>query len=201
MVTGKESPLKTNSGLLLVPEDTTTLVPVALSVPVLLLVVPTVTLPKFSVDGETDNDPAALPLPASEMLIVGLVETTEMAPLALPALRGANTELKVTLWPAVNVRGAVTPCWLNPVPVVVTFEMVTLLVPVLVSVSGNVSLFPTCTLPKLRLDGTATRPPAVMPVPDNGTVSVASDALLVMVRSPLTGPVELGAKVMEKEVL
>jgi hypothetical protein len=120
MVTGKESPLKTNSGLLLVPEDTTTLVPVALSVPVVLLVVPTVTLPKFSVEGEPDNEPAALALPESEMFMVGLVETTEMAPLALPALRGAKTELKVTLWPAIKVKGAVRPCWLNPVPVVVT---------------------------------------------------------------------------------
>jgi hypothetical protein len=79
--------------------------------------------------------------------------------------------------------------------------MVTLEPPELVSVSDRVALFPTCTLPKLRLDGLPVRLPAVMPVPDSGTVRFPFDPLLIMVRFPLLVPVELGVKVMVKEVL
>lgn len=145
IVTGKESPLKANSELVLVPDDTVTLVPDALSVPVWLFVVPTETIPKFNVVGETDKDPAGVPLPESGMVIVEGVafETTEMLPLALPALVGVKIVLNVTLWPAVSVKGAFKPCSLKPVPVVLACEMVTLELPELVSVSDRVALLPT----------------------------------------------------------
>jgi len=52
-VKGNESPLKANSEVPTLADETVTLEPVALSVAVILLVVPTTTLPKFKVPGLT----------------------------------------------------------------------------------------------------------------------------------------------------
>ena len=54
-VKGNESPLKANSEVPTLADETVTLEPVALSVAVKLLVVPTITLPKFKVPGLTAN--------------------------------------------------------------------------------------------------------------------------------------------------
>jgi hypothetical protein len=63
------------------------------------LLVPTVTLPKSTDVGVTDNWPCAIPEPASDIVIVELeaLELTEMLALALPADCGANVAVKVTL--------------------------------------------------------------------------------------------------------
>jgi hypothetical protein len=120
-VRGNESPLNTNSELVLVPDDTTTFPPVAVSVPGRLLLVPTVTFPNARVNGETAREPAAVPFPDSGILRVEgfALETTETLPLALPVVVGVKISLKVTLWPAVRVKGTVRPCWRKPVPLVV----------------------------------------------------------------------------------
>ncbi len=55
MVNGNESPLRANSEMLGVPEKTVTLEPLALRVAVMLLLVPTTTLPKSKVAGLTPN--------------------------------------------------------------------------------------------------------------------------------------------------
>ena len=55
IVSGKIIPLRENSGLFKLAEDTVTLAPVALSFPAREVLVPTVTLPKFAELGETDN--------------------------------------------------------------------------------------------------------------------------------------------------
>ena len=52
---GKDIPLKVNSELLEVAEETVTLAPAALSVPVKLLPCPTATPPKFRVVAATVN--------------------------------------------------------------------------------------------------------------------------------------------------
>ena len=52
-VKGNESPLKVNSEVPTMAEETATLEPVALSVAVILSVVPATTLPKFKVPGLT----------------------------------------------------------------------------------------------------------------------------------------------------
>ena len=62
----------------------------------------------------------------------------------------------------------------------------------LVTVSDKDCLFPTVTVPKLRLVGLAPRVPGVTPVPDNGMVRVGFEALDVMVRLPLAPPADDG---------
>ena len=62
----------------------------------------------------------------------------------------------------------------------------------LVTVSDKDCLFPTVTVPKLRLVGLAPRVPGVTPVPDNGMVRVGFEALDVMVRLPLAVPEDVG---------
>ena len=116
---GNEIPLRVNSEVLGVAEATVTLEPVALSVALKLLVWPTMTLPKSKVPGLTLNWPAAMTLPASEMVRVELeaLETTEMLPLVLPAETGARTMPKVKLCPAIKVSGRFNPVMLNAEPV------------------------------------------------------------------------------------
>ena len=77
-----------------------------------------------------------------------------------------------------------------------TCEMVTLEPPELVSVSCRLCEFPTCTLPKLKLDGVATRDPGAVPDPESGTVSVGLEASLVIDKLPLFDPLDWGENVM-----
>ena len=62
-------------------------------------------------------------------------------------------------------------------------------------------MHPTVTLPKVRLVGLDPSAPAVTAVPDSGIVSVGFDAVEVIVRFPLTGPVEVGANETAKLAL
>lgn len=119
IVKGNEIPLRTNSDVPVEPEDMVTLAPVALRLPVRFLATPTFTLPKLKVAGETVNCPAAVPVPESEIVRLGLeaLETTEMLPVTAPADWGANIALNVMLCPAVKVCGKPRPGTLNPVPV------------------------------------------------------------------------------------
>ena len=57
-----------------------------------------------------------------------------------------------------RVIGTFRPLMLNPVPVIVTWETATFPFPELVRVSVAVLLLPTCTVPKLSLDGSAATP-------------------------------------------
>jgi len=66
---------------------------------------------------------------------------------------------------------------------------VTLVPPVLVTVSERDCLFPTVTLPKLTLAGLAETVPAETPVPDNGRLSVELEASDVRVTVPFPFPV------------
>jgi hypothetical protein len=114
MLNGKESPLKTNSEVPVLAEEMVTLEPVALSVPVMLLLCPTTTLPKLSVAGLMVNWPAAVPVPDSRIARLGFeaFETTEMLPLALPAEVGAKEAPKVKLCPGMRVIGKLSPLML-----------------------------------------------------------------------------------------
>jgi hypothetical protein len=79
--------------------------------------------------------------------------------------------------------------------------MVTLVPPVLVTVSDRDWLFPTVTLPKLRLVGFAPSAPAATPVPDKGIVRVGFDAFEVTVTLPLALPAAVGVNVTVKLAL
>ena len=98
-----------------------------------------------------------MPVPESETVKVELeaLETTVMPPLALAADCGVNTALKGTLAPGLSTSGTLSPLMLNPAPVAVACEIVTLDPPVLVSESVKVKLRPTWALPKARLAGLA----------------------------------------------
>ena len=75
-----------NSALLTEAEFTVTLEPLALKVAVIFLLVPTITLPKAKLVGETANVPAAAPLPVNVMAgkVFEALETTAILPVALP---------------------------------------------------------------------------------------------------------------------
>jgi len=81
------------------------------------------------------------------------LEVMARLPLApLPEV-GAKVTLRLALWPAFKVRGKVRPLALNPEPVAVAAEIVTLVPPELVRVSASVVVVPVVTFPKLRLAG------------------------------------------------
>ena len=80
---------------------------------------PTITLPKLRLVGLDDKAPDVTPVPLTGMVRVGLdaFDVIVMLPLTAPAAVGVNVTLKVVLWPAASVTGAVMPLKLNPVPV------------------------------------------------------------------------------------
>src|SRR5579871_2430137 len=97
MVTGSERLPTLNSELLTEAAVTVTLDPVALIVTGIVLLDPTLTLPKLKVLGLTENPPDAVPLPLKviEELGVAAVETSEMLPLEDPLAVGVKVTLKV----------------------------------------------------------------------------------------------------------
>ena len=142
IVSGNETPLITNSVVLDDSDVTVTLAPEAARVPVRLLLEPTFTLPKLRVVGETANCPAAVPVPERLIASVGFeaFDTTEMFPVAEPAVCGAKIALNVKLCPAERVNGKSRPGALNPVPLTLTWLMTTLDPPELVTVSDKAAL-------------------------------------------------------------
>jgi len=96
-VSGNEAPLKLNSGLLVLADETVTLEPLAPSVAVKLLFWPTVMLPKSSVVGDSSNWPEAVAVPESAIVKLEFEasDTMAMLPLAVPEDVGAKTVLKV----------------------------------------------------------------------------------------------------------
>jgi hypothetical protein len=180
-IRGNEIPLRVNSDVPNVAEDTVTLAPEALSEALRLLLVPTTTLPKLKVPGETLNCPAAVPEPASAMVKFGFgaSETTEMLPLADPAEVGAKATPKVKLCLGDKAIGKLSPVTLNPLPVTLACVTVTLELPELVKVSDRVVLLPICTLPKLRLEGVARSCPVMIPAPETGRLNDVGTELSV----------------------
>jgi hypothetical protein len=121
------------------------------------VVLPVVTLPKPRLAGAAVSCPAVTPAPESATFSGELVAFDVIArlPLTLPLDVGENFTLKLTLCPAFSVAGKVRPLALNPEPVAVAAEIVTLAPPVFVRVSVRDALLPVFTLPKLRLVGAA----------------------------------------------
>jgi hypothetical protein len=204
MVTGSERPLMLNAELLELAAVTVTLVPLTIRLADAVPLVPTTTLPKTRVVGVIVSCPAAaVPVPDNGIVSVGLVafEVTVRLPLAVAADCGVNVTLKAALCPAVSVTGAVIPLTVNPVPLIPTWEMVTLDPPVLVTVSDADRLPPTVTLPKLRLVGFDPSAPGASPVPDKGMVKVGLVAFEVTVRLPLAIAADCGVNVTLKAAL
>lgn len=123
-VTGNSRPLIENSeGLepLRLTDDTDTLAPLALRVPVWVPLVPTTTLP--TVTELTLNVPMLCVIadPVSATLKVGFeaFESIATLPGKLPADCGAKVTVKDALCPGVKVSGADIPEMLKPVPAAV----------------------------------------------------------------------------------
>jgi hypothetical protein len=96
-VTGKEIPLNVNSVLLMLADATVTEPPLAVSVPLWVRLLPTVTLPKFIALGATDSWPGVTPVPLNEIERFGLepLEAIASVPLAVPPAVGVKVTLNV----------------------------------------------------------------------------------------------------------
>ena len=90
------------------------------------------------------------------------------------------------------VSGVLIPLTLNPVPLIATWDTVTLVPPVLLIVSETDCCVPTVTLPKASLEGLLANCPAAIPAPVSERVEVASDALLAIVTVAANDPTASG---------
>jgi hypothetical protein len=154
---GNAIPLRTNSALVLVPEEIVTDEPVALSVPVKDAFDPVVTLPKFSAEGVGVNCPPVVSLPDRAMISCGLeaLERIARLPETEPETVGVKTTLNVRLCPAPRLAGSDKPLAVNAPLDMAACETVTLAVPLLFRVSVKVWEPPGGRFPKLRLAGEA----------------------------------------------
>ena len=146
---------------------------------------------------------AAAPVPVRDsVLVVGdALLVTVRVPLAVPDVVGLNVIVNETLVPGAMVTGSDSPPMLKTELLVVAAVTVTL-APLAVNWPVAEPLFPTVTLPKLRVDGViASVPTAVVPVPERETVKVGFDALDAIVTVPFAVPVVVGANLTVNIVL
>jgi hypothetical protein len=209
-VSGRDNPLTLNSGLVMPASVTVRLEPLAVRVPVRLLLCPTITLPKFSVAGLTASWPLTMAVPAREIVRVALEasDRTEIVPLALPPVVGAKTTPKVKLCPGLRAIGRDNPVTWKILLETLAWLMVTLAPPELVTVSDWVPLPPTGTL-KLRLGSLLLSTPGVpagsavaeTATAETGTLITGFAALLATAILPAAVPAVCGANVTEKVLL
>src|SRR5208282_3167953 len=183
---------------------TVTDAPLAIRLALSAELVPTTTLPKLRLAGDTANVPDAVPVPESAIVSgeFDAFDTTDKLPLAAPALAGVKVAVNVMLPPGVSVIGnPLNPLMENPAPLKFACEMETDDPPTLVSVSDKFTLLLTCTLPDARLVGFAVSVPCVTPVPDSAMLKLESDPLEVIVTLPLAAPLAVGANTTLNVVL
>ncbi len=142
------------------------------------------------------------PFPASDTAAGELAAllTIETPPVALPVAAGENLTVNEVVCPVARVRGRVSPLRLNPVPVTLACDTVTLPVPLLFSVTVCVLLLPNATFPKLRLVGLAASS-RVTPLPASDTVAGELAASLTIETPPVTLPAAVGENFTVKVVL
>jgi hypothetical protein len=137
-VKGKDaSPLKLNPLPLAVAAEIVRLEPpVLVRVSDKLVLFPTWTLPNARLVGLAPKVPCVTPVPASGMLKLGFdpLDVILTLPLAAPLVVGEKSTVKDVLCPAVSVTGGASPLKLNPVPLALAAEIVSVVPPVLVSV-------------------------------------------------------------------
>jgi hypothetical protein len=139
-VVGREMPLRTNSALVLVPEEIVTDEPLALSLPAKDTGDPVLTLPKLSAEGVRVNCPGLLALPERAIFSCGFEasETIARLPETEPETVGAKTTLNVRLCPAARLAGSDKPLAVNAALDMLACATVTLAVPVFFRVSVKV---------------------------------------------------------------
>jgi len=107
-------------------------------------------------DGLTLKYASVTPVPVSEIEVLqrfslpprDLWATTDIPPAAIPPVSGENVTLKLTLCCGARVKGKVGPEKLKPVPVTLSWKIVRLVLPLLLTETGSVLLLPTVTSPK-----------------------------------------------------
>lgn len=145
------------------PEPLTiTLLIVAFAFPVFVsvrpseLLLPTATLPKLKLVVLALNpgaDATAVPLVEIATGELPALLTSEIEPLTVPAEVGVNTMLKAVFWLGAIFVGKVKPEVLNPAPVTLAAEIVTVAVPVFCSVIVCELLEPVATPGNVALAG------------------------------------------------
>ena len=204
IVIGSAIPESANSPFESLGGWTVTDAPLAIRLALSAELVPTTTLPKLRLTGDTANVPDAVPVPESAIVSgeFDAFDTTDKLPLAAPALAGVKVAVNVMLPPGVSVIGnPLNPLMENPAPLKFACEMETDDPPTLVSVSDKFTLLLTCTLPNARLVGFAVSIPCVTPVPESAMLKLESEPLEVMVALPLAAPPAVGEKSALKDVL
>jgi hypothetical protein len=177
--------------------------PLFVTVEVIDPVLPTFTLPKFSVELLNPRRRVdATPVPLKEIVSgeFGALLTNEIVPVTLPAALGAKTALNVVDWPAAMVTCAAIPEVLKPAPATVTEEIVTVALPPFLSVMVWELFVPVVTLPNAALVGVAVSCGCV-PVPLKLIVAGEFGALLTIEMLPLTLPADVGANLALNVVL
>lgn len=127
-------------------------------------------LPKLNDAGLAVSVPTAfVPTPETGTVSVAseALEASVRLPFEVPEAEGANCTLKLALWPTARVAGAVMPVSVYPAPLMLAREILTLALPVFVTIPEMVWVLPTVTLPKLRLARLDARVPTEpwIPVP------------------------------------
>jgi len=164
IVAGRERPLIPKP----VPETVAAVItrfvfPLFVSVTFCVLVCPTITLLKFSEAGENET-PASTPVPLSAILkgesdaLLAIVR----APAAAFMDVGANWSCTVALCPAANELDGLPPTTVKTPPEMFALDIVTAAVPVFVTLTLCVAVFPTATLPKLMLEADAVSVPVLV---------------------------------------
>jgi hypothetical protein len=202
IVSGAVTPVTLNPAPVTFTAETVTLAePLFFNVIVCVLLLPTFTLPKFSLAGEAPSC-ACVPVPLSAIVsgAPGPLFAIEIEPVALPAVVGANCAVNDALCPVPSVSGVARPVMLKPVPVVVAELTVTLAEPELVNVTVCVPLLPVATEPKFTLPGFAVSWPST-PVPERATVAGDPAALLAIEIEPVALPAAAGVNVVLNDAL
>jgi hypothetical protein len=166
---------------------------VALSLPVFVTftvcvaVLPTVTVPKAIEAGDTVSPAAVVPVPlrATNSGELGALLVIVIVPVSWLSTVGLKAAETLALWPALNETGSLGPEAVNPVPVTEIAETVNISVPLFVSVTVCVALWPTATVPKLMaLDDRAIALPGVLGVVPLPVVPTQPEATKIASRAP-----------------
>ena len=140
---------------------------------------------------------AACPVPARPTTageLTALLAIVTLAPLALPALPGANVTINVADCPGIRSVPPETPLALKPAPLTLTLDISMLEFPVFVNVEPKDLLLPELTVPKFKLAGlTLSEVFAAEPVPVTPITSGEGTPFVTNVIEPLIAEVELGA--------
>jgi hypothetical protein len=139
---------------------------------------------------------AAVPVPLNATAVgeLGALLVILTLPVRLPAVVGSNRTLNVVVPPAGTVAGVASPLTLKAAPLSPICEIVSDAVPVFVTVKLWDFVWPSATLPKLKLAG-ETDNAACVPVPVSAIVSDGFDALLEIVIDPVALPDVVGENV------